>query len=365
MDKKSIIITFQNAVNYGAVLQCYALQNTLEKNNINVEVLNYDNKIIGDCYKIFYYPKNEKSFKMYLKSFISAMFFFNQLCGRNAKFRKFIKHNIHLTEKYSKKNIKDKDFGENTTLIAGSDQIWNTDLTNGFDDVYYLNFSDNSKKISYAASIGKNELDSKFLNDIKKCLNKFDYISVREETGKLEIDKKLNKNVDVVLDPTLLIDKEEWEKKLEHKKIDCKYIFVYMPNVDVIKSAKYISEKENLKIVNISKKHYFGRREINKFRSDPIEFLTLLYNAEYIITTSFHATSFSIIFNKKIIVFPPEGLSSRITNLTEKLKLNDIIYNSFSEIKTARYKNSINYTNANKLLLKYREESIKKLLNNI
>lgn len=365
MNKKCLIVTFQNAFNYGAMLQCYALQHILEENKIEVKVLNYKNNIISDFYKIFYYPKNEKFLKKYLKPSISALYFFKQLYGRNNKFKRFLKDNINLTECYTKKELKSINFGKDVTLIAGSDQIWNTDLTNGFDDIYYLNFSNSSRKISYAASIGKNEFDSEFLNNAKECLDDFSYISVREETGKIEIENKLNKEVDVVLDPTLLIERNEWEKNISYNEIKEKYIFVYMPNDDVIKTAKYISEKENLKIVNISKKNYFGKKEINKFKSDPFEFLTLLYNAEYIITTSFHATSFSIIFNKKIIVFPPKGLSSRITDLAKKLELQDIIYNKFEELEMKKYNNKIDYENSNKLLSRLRVKSIEKLLNNI
>lgn len=365
MNKKCLIVTFQNAFNYGAMLQCYALQHTLEENKLDVKVLNYKNNVISDFYKIFYYPKNENFFKKYLKSSISALYFFKQLYGRNEKFKTFLKDNINLTKSYKKEELKSISFGEDTTLIAGSDQIWNTDLTDGFDDIYYLNFSNNSKKISYAASIGKKELGSNFLDSTKKCLDKFSYISVREETGKIEIENKLNKKVDVVLDPTLLIEKKEWEKSISNNKIKDKYIFVYMANDNVIKAAKYISEKENLKIVNISKKNYFGKNEINKFKSDPFEFLTLLFNAEYVITTSFHATSFSIIFNKKIMVFPPKGLSSRITDLAEKLELQDIIYNSFEESEMKKYSNEIDYEKPNKLLSELRKESIEKLLNNI
>lgn len=365
MNKKCLIVTFQNAFNYGAMLQCYALQHTLERNGVDVKVLNYENKVINDFYKIFYYPKNEKFLKKYLKSSISALYFFRQLYGRNEKFKKFLENNINLTKGYTKKELKSVSLGNDITLIAGSDQIWNTDLTNGFDDIYYLNFSKSSKKISYAASIGKNEIDLKFLDNTKKCLDEFSYISVREETGKKEIEKKLNKKVDVVLDPTLLIERKEWEKSVTNNKIGDKYIFVYMANDNVIKAAKYISEKENLKIVNVSKKNYFGKKEINKFKSDPFEFLTLLSNAEYVITTSFHATTFSMIFNKKIIVFPPKGLSSRITDLVEKLELQDIIYNNFEESEMKKYNNEINYEKSNKLLSELREESLERLLNNI
>ena len=99
MNKKCLIVTFQNAFNYGAMLQCYALQHTLERNGVDVKVLNYENKVINDFYKIFYYPKNEKFLKKYLKSSISALYFFRQLYGRNKKFKKFLENNSNLKPK--------------------------------------------------------------------------------------------------------------------------------------------------------------------------------------------------------------------------------------------------------------------------
>lgn len=363
MKNNAYIVTFQNAYNYGAMLQCFALQQVLSTKIENVKVLNYDNKSIGNFYHIFYFPKNEKNvIKKYVKSFLSSIFYFRQLYKRNKSFKSFMKNNIHLTEKLNYHTIKQMDFSENTILISGSDQVWNTDLTDGFDDIYFLNFSKNSKKISYAASIGKQEFDIRYVESLKKSLRDFAFISLREKTGKEVINKYIDKEINVVLDPTLLLSKEEWEKYIpKQRSIHDEYIFVYMPDDNVIKTANMIAEKENLKIVNISKKKLFGNREINKFNADPFEFVELLKNSKYVITTSFHATSFSIIFNKPIWVFPPNGLSSRIVDLLKSIGMEDRIASSYSEFFKNDYLQKMKFEDINHKIDKMKKESMEYL----
>lgn len=365
MKNNAYIVTFQNAYNYGAMLQCFALQQVLSTKIENVKVLNYDNKSIGNFYHIFYFPKNEKNvIKKYVKSFLSSIFYFRQLYKRNKSFKSFMKNNIHLTEKLNYHTIKQMDFSENTILISGSDQVWNTDLTDGFDDIYFLNFSKNSKKISYAASIGKQEFDSRYVENLKNSLRDFNFISLREETGRNEISKYTNKQIEVVLDPTLLLSKKEWEEYIpKQRSVHDEYIFVYMPDDNVIRATEMIAEKENLKIVNISKKKLFGNREINKFSADPFEFIELLKNSKYVITTSFHATSFSLIFNKPIWVFPPNGLSSRIVDLLKNVGMEDRILRDDAEFLNNDYKKEIEFELVNEKLAKMKKTSIKYLDN--
>lgn len=365
MKKNIYITTFQNAYNYGAVLQCYALQETIKKYEKNVQVINYDNNEISDFYKVFFRPRTNNLFKKYFKSTLSALYYYKRLKNRNKSFESFISENINLTKLMKYEEIINMKLSKNDLLITGSDQVWNTNLTNGFDDIYFLNFSE-VQKMSYAASIGRNKINSKDIEKIKDTLNKYKYISVREETGKKLLNEIIDKNIDVVLDPTLLLNKEDWEKHLSNKRIISKdYIFVYMPNPECIKIAKNIAKKENLKIVNISKKTLFGTREINKFDANPFDFIELLRDAKYIVTSSFHATVFSILFEKKFFVVPPQGVSSRITDLLNKIGLIDRCLNDYNDFKLKKYLEDINYENVEKILYLEREKSLNALKDNL
>ena len=357
--KKIVIVTFQNAYNYGAILQCYALQTILSKNKNNVEVLNYDNETISNVYKTFYKPKGSLKFLKYIKSFVTGLMYSKQTIPRNRKFRKFIKNNIFLTKKMNQKEILNLEFKKDTTLVVGSDQVWNTDITNGYDPIYMLDFGGNIKRVSYAASIGKNLIDSKYENKIKKTLNKYFAISVREKTAKNELVKFLDKNIEVTLDPTLLIEKDEWEKNVPKKRKKYEnYIFVYMPNKECEKIAKHLQDKYNKKIVYIDKKNIFNKNSINISDADPFDFLSYIKHADYVVTTSFHATIFSIIFNKKIWIALPKTVGSRITDLLSELNISNRCVTTYYEFKSKNPDEKIDYDEVNEILKEKRKKSI-------
>ena len=361
MKKNIMIVTFQNAYNHGAMLQCFALQEKIKSFENDVKVLNYDNKIISNIYKIFYVNQNNSFAVKYIKAFIHGIVFFNQIRRRNKKFRDFIYNNINTTKLMSANDIKSNKYSNYDMLIVGSDQVWNTDLLNGFDDIYFLSFGDNIEKASYAASIGKTYIDENYQEQISHALSDFKSISLREESGKKAISKLTNKELTVDLDPTLLLERNEWDKYIPQEKIvDDKYILVYMPNQEVIKIADYISKKENIKIVDVDKKKNF-KNEINMFDSDPLEFVNLVKNAEYIITSSFHATVFSVIYNKKFWVVPPKKISSRIDDLLSKLKLSNRVLKDYNDYLSKEKCNNIDYKSTNMLLNKEREKSIDNL----
>ena len=352
MNKESIIVTFQNAYNYGAVLQCFALQEVIKNFNIDVSVLNYDN----------HFFKSKKPMSN-IKYNISSIIHLNRMLKRNRSYKNFISKNINLTKLMTYKEIKQLNLNSNTILISGSDQVWNTDLTNGFDDIYFLNFGNNAKKISYAASIGKTDIDSKYIEKIKNALSNFIYISVREKTGQKVLKNLTDLNVDVVLDPTFLLTKIEWQKYISSKqRYNYEYILVYMPNEDIIKIVTDLVKDTNLKVINLAKKKSYGKYEINRFDANPFEFIELVKNAKYIITTSFHATAFSIVFNKPFWVIPPKNVSSRITDLLQSLQLDNRILKNYDDYFSKKCK-SIDYTYANKVIQKEREKSICKLQN--
>lgn len=358
--KKVGVITFHNAHNYGAVLQTYALQEKLKEMGYNTFIINYRNKQITRQYKpIKYSRKNPiKSIKMLYSSFKN--YSINKL--RYDRFEKFINTKLNLTYSYNNiKNLK-KNFPKFDCYITGSDQVWNMQIAGGLSDAYTLNFGDKkTNRISYAASIGNSNIEEKNKPIYKNKLSKINYISVREEDAKKELEKIVNKKIEVVLDPTLLLNDDEWDKQLDiTNKIREKYILSYVvqENEEHKKIVNYLSKKTGLKVIHFNKETVYDNELKNAYTSDPFEFISLIRNAEYIVTTSFHATAFSIIYNKKFFVVPHFRTSSRIINLLSKLEIKKRIYSSLEEFKNIDCSFETNFEKVEEKLKIEKEKSI-------
>lgn len=323
------ILTYQYAMNYGALLQAYALKTYLESSGHTVEILNYDTSYL--------YNRNRS-----LKSKIISVFWNivkNRLGAKKKKhvFEKFRRNYLGLNDYIIRskdelvKYLDGKDFD---AFIVGSDQVWNPEI-NGKDDTYYLNFTDSAMKISYAASFGVSSLKQEDLNEITEYLKSFSAISVREKTG-MEILKKLDRDIEVVLDPVFLPHVEIWNKLAGmSENVSGKYMLCYVMPGDKELESKIEELARQYKRNTGNQVIFLGRKEFKKFKKDgrdlvsaaPWEFVSLFKNADIIITNSFHGTAFSIIFNKKfysLINVKLKGtrqLSSRLTDLLAELEL--------------------------------------------
>lgn len=367
--KNIIIVTFQRADNYGAALQAFALQHYLKLKKYNVKTLDYRDANIERGYKVINIYKSGK--KIFIKSVIKNILFFNRNLKRKRSFAKFRKKYIELTNEYvSLDKLKDNP-PKADIYIAGSDQVWNTKITFGLQDVYTLNFgNDNVNRISYAASIGNSliydyEKDF-FINKIKKI----DNISVREEKAKELLNGIGIDNVKVNIDPTLLIKQEQWNKMIENVKVPKqKYLLAYVveKNDEYYKISNYVANKCNEKIVYFEMfNKYYKEKTINKYSSDPLEFVALIKNADKVICTSFHATVFSIIFHKNFYVVPHARTGNRVTNLLSQLCLDDrIVYTYDDFIRMEKNKNEIDWGKVDKKLEELREDSGKWLIDTI
>lgn len=358
--KKIGIITFQRAHNYGASLQAYALQRILEKKDYDVKFINYIDKEIDKNYRIFRIYSGNIIIK--LKSIISSIIYFDKNKKRYSNFESFINHKLKLTEKYKTLNELKNNSPQLDCYITGSDQVWNPDITNGLSDAYTLNFgSDKINRVSYAASIGKSSLGQE---DYKTKLSRLNYISVREKTAKDLLEPVLNRSIEVVLDPTLLVSGGEWESYFNLKNnINEKYILAYRVenNEEYVKIVNELSRKTNLKVINFEKRdrHSYVNFMKSAYTEGPEEFVRLIKNAEYVVTTSFHATVFSILFHKRFFVVPHKTTGSRVTDLIDKLHIKNRIYYTIDEFKAyTNYKEEVDYTESDKNLLEEREKSI-------
>lgn len=357
--KKIGILTYHDTTNFGAVLQAFALQRKIENMGYNSEIIDYKCSAITDRYKIIPIYKS-KNIKQLIKSLLTN----NHKRKLKVDFNNFNdKYQKISNISYDKSTIK-KSEEKYDMIISGSDQVWNLELS-GNDTSYMLDFiKDKKKKGTYAVSFGYKAVPSKYYEKTKKYINKFNKLLVREQQGKEIIKEMLRKNADVVLDPTLLFDKEEWINLLniQKKTIKNDYILLYIiaPNKSIIKFTKKLAKKKNCKIIyiNDSYKKIFGMRNI--WHCTPKEFLEYIYNAKYIVTTSFHGVAFSINFEKEFfyaLSSEKGNFNSRIENLIQILKINNRNINTNHNIDQKLDYNEIskNLTierNKSKLLLK-------------
>lgn len=309
------IITFHNAVNYGAVLQCYALKEYLKIHGGNVYVVNYCNKDLLSCYKAFdrhRFIRREKPLIMVRRLF-SELSLITSRIKRNYKFHKFVVGQLNLLEP-TIENINKLDL-----IVIGSDQVWNTKLTRGFDDYYWGNFchSEKTRLISYAASI-EEFWDAKEDHVAKHLLAAFDSISVREAKAVHRISDLLpENNINLSVDPTLLIDKGIWGKIAKKPSVKEPYLLVYQvrPSEKVCKIAEVVAEQLSLKIVYLSA-DVAGLNSSCCRSASPEEYLGLFKYASFVVCSSFHGTVFSLIFSKPFIsVKLNDGKDSRVETL--------------------------------------------------
>lgn len=358
--KKISTITFHASYNYGSCLQAYALQQTIEElmnHNVEYEIINLRTPIQKEMYKIFF---EKKDFKSLVKS---ILFLKNrkELYIKKELYEEFINKYLNITKEFvSLEELKKEKFSSDI-YIAGSDQLWNKYAID-FDWSNYLEFIDNGKKISYAASFGPKE--QKWTEEEKKRiqrnLSEFSYLSVRETESFNNIKTLINIEPEIHVDPTLLLKKEEWEKILPDKKIYNKdYIFLYnLKDKEYVQLAHKVAKELKLPIV-VSKEGkleeiFYGFKR--KFDVGPLEFLLLIKNAKLVLSSSFHGTIFSIIFHKPFFALKGNN-DFRIKTLLEKMNLGkrSIDFDDYKEKCKEAY--SLDFKESDKLLEEERKKS--------
>jgi len=319
---KIATLTFQRALNYGAILQCYSLQKTIKDLGYDSEVLDYDCKMISKGYKILITDS--------LAAFIKSLLFLPMFYKKKQNFASFIKRFISVCKEVSYPELANASSGYDA-VITGSDQVWNYKLT-GSDSTYFLDFiPEQRKRLSYAASFGIKDIPAKLQEFYQRNISGMGYISVREQTGADLVEKICGRKAEVVLDPVFLQSAEEWQRLMPENK-EKNYIFVYMPGKNTLKAAQLLAKAKKLRIIYCAYGYSLRnmRENIGDMRLSlgPDEFLTLLNGADYVLTGSFHATAFSLIFHKDFFVEVPENVGSRITDLLKLFDLEKRIFNS-------------------------------------
>lgn len=345
--KKVAIITFHAAHNYGSMLQAYALQTTIKDIGCECDVINFRTDRQKDLYTVF---TKRKGIKYLLKN-ASHLLYYKSLKEKYDKFESFLDKHIKLTDMQyqSLEELENADF-DYDYYISGSDQIWNP-IPADFDWAYYLPFVKNGKRIAYAPSFGQLSSlgDEKTKAQISKYLYEYDRISVRESGSKRNVKELINKDVQVVLDPTLLLEKEKYDELVcKQTLVEGEFIFLYtlFATPEIIEVAKYFSKQLKLPIVvsNFSNQYDCINSFTKRFSSGPEEMLWFIKNARLVLASSFHGTVFSIIYKKPFYAIGGNtdaristllditGLSARsIDKNNMKTKINQAFDISFDE----------------------------------
>lgn len=320
--KKSIGIVTYMFSNYGAVLQCYALQRYLRNHTTdNVEVIDFTTAEHIHSLKLFG-RKSSNSLKNIILNILVLRHYF-ALKRRQKRTAKFKRDNIIFTSRYTDmQGILDNPPQENV-YVTGSDQVFN--LNSSFVDVYYLNFDKgNARKVAYAPSFGVAEFDIEYRKRVPGYIEGFDALSCREQSGSDFLSELTGCPVPVVVDPTLLLTAEEWTKVAVKPKYS-DYILIYDLNGkdNLVVIAKKIQKLTKKKIVCITGNER-NRYDVDKtvFDAGPSEFIGWFANANYVVTDSFHGTSFSIIFKKPFSTYvAAPKMADRVRTLLGKFNL--------------------------------------------
>lgn len=333
---KTYTITCHNVYNYGASLQAFALQKFLLSRGIDNKIIDYMPEYLSWHYHFRWWISPRGShygllkkcaplrfcyvFRRYLRDVMSLK--------RKRAFDTFLESNMVLTKRCTTVDEINKCVANADILIAGSDQIWNSySLENGLDSAFYLDFGPcDAKRISYAASFGVNIVKENTRKFVVEKLHRFNKLSIREEKGQ-HLLESLGFASTVVSDPVFLLEPAEWGKIQGSKHIEGQYVLLYAigsASKEMMKMASQIEKETGCKLISIRSNNPIDKVSEVK-DAGPAEFVDLIKNATYVLSNSFHATAFSLIFQKHFYSFSygSHKTSERIVNLLHSVGLDD------------------------------------------
>ncbi len=356
-------ITRHAIPNYGSILQTYATQKVLEKLGCDSEVINYiqleetgGKTIATNCHI------ENKGWKAKLKRIAYLIVQQPNVTHMHKTFAKFRKKYLKQTVKeyHSLEELK-QDLPKADVYCTGSDQVWAKIGAKNYDEAYFLEFVPEEKRcISYAASFGKSKIDEELEKKLPQFLKKYETILVRENTAEEIIQKQGFQNVKQVLDPTLLLNQEEWSKLAEKNKLENKeYILVYQlhHNKQMEDYLRKLKKHTNLPIYRIHPSLYYGIKP-GKFLylPTPGQYISYIQNAKYIVTDSFHGTVFSLIFGKNFVDILPGETSTRIESILKLVGQEERIIKDFNNFDWLNQ--NIDYEKITPILEKERQISL-------
>ena len=360
------ILTYHAAYNYGSVLQAYATQCIVEKFSDNVEIINYRMPEQRRFYKLY---RTKYGIKPFLKDLMQIPVH-GKRSARCRAFEDFLNNYMRLSNECIMPQDVFKIWDQYDLIVSGSDQIWNKhsqELEHNSIEFMkpYLLSGYNGKKVSYASSIANmtdEELDL-IIPDIKK----FSHVSMRESSSAERMKTLLNIPVESVLDPTFLLTKEEWIKRLQlNKTNEDKYILYYSllgiePLKKNVAALRKIAEKRGFKVKVVNPFAYLNMNDkIVEMHPEagPIDFLNAIYNAEMVVTNSYHGTILSVNFGKDVYSLCEHvGSEFRKTDILNRIGLSERIIYDVNKLLTKKYM-TIDYSTVYHDLGKLRDISL-------
>ena len=338
--KKVGVLTFHCADNCGAMLQAYGLKHYLNERGIETDIIDYEPFFMtGRHWWIPYIPVGNitRIIKIGLYGWKNnqkkGKFFFR----RRANMKRFRKG--YLIEKKQRKifftyQMRSLPY---QYYIVGSDQIWNPDITCGLRKVYFGDFENRNKQkvIAYAASLGSSAFSEHYDKEFSDLIKSMDAVSVRESAAIIYIKQFYSGKILAVPDPVFLLKKREWEK-IERLPDKDGYIFVYITenNNMLLDYVKALAKNRGLSIIRIENGIEISDEDfITDYLAGPSEFLGYIHKADYVITNSFHAIAFSIIYHKKFVAFKHGSVGERITNILRYYGLENRLYKENANVK--------------------------------
>lgn len=344
---KVLLTTIVDNVNYGTYLQAYATVKLLEDRGCKVDVLNYIRPHLTHKYMLS--KSKERGLVSYIHGLISVAL--DGYMKQNLK--KFLLDKAATTPLFSNWVIYQNSLPAYDLYMVGSDQVWNTEHNHGVDGVFFFE-GISGKKVAYASSVGIESFQKEDYSKIQTLLSDFSKISVRESFG-VEALKNLGiDNATQVLDPTLMLSKDDWKKigRKTFRKTD-PFLLVYSVEVnkdnETIAIARKIAKDRGLKLYLISPYVKFNSKlKVDKLFSlaDTDTFLALFQEADYAVVSSFHGTAFAINFGCQFVTVAPERFSTRVQSILKLLDIEDRYIQNTNDIPPI----DIDYSKVNNLL---------------
>lgn len=331
--KKIALITIHYANSYGGCLQALAAQTVLSRYG-ETYIIDYKTSELANTMKLLRFSKSLRS-GLHLIKDAGRLLPRKRLLNR---FQQFMQENYKLTEpchSYIELKKLSEDFD---VFVCGSDQIWNPAIVGSFDKNYMLDFVENKKKMSFSTSAGSYKYNNEEESYIKDSIKSFSSLSFREEdTVKYLKDLSGHSDVSCTLDPTLLLDKKEWMKVLKLPNVinSEKYIFVYTLKKDklVYDTVKRIAKEYGLKIVAVDQDPFLLYKTDKHVRdASPLDYVSLINNASFVVTNSFHGTAFAVNFGIPFISIKPESGVNRIRGFLKNIGLEERLIESIDEL---------------------------------
>ena len=318
------ILTFHCAANYGAVLQAYGLQSYLRSLGHDVHVIDYRPEYLLKPYRVFRMPVRNCNLVTKLKLAIRALLVAPVRWRRNVLFDRFRKRYLNVAS--FDLDSPNNDFD---AFVFGSDQIWNPRITWGFDRVYFGDFpaAMGKKKIAYAASAGSTaNISNK--EEFLSLLANFQKISVRETELAGYIKENMKMDVPVLCDPVLLGGRSLYAGLAELPKVKKPYLLLFQLSRKkaVVKYAENLAKKSDMEFIELAPVFESLKNCRMKQTFSLEQFIGYIVNAEYVLTSSFHGTVFSVLFRKNFnVISVDRDNDKRAVSLLERLGLGDRI----------------------------------------